>query len=177
MRRLIRERAQQCSAAQLKQWSEAVGQAVLSLPPLASARTVLAYHSMPREVDTHTLLEVLRESGHTVLLPHILGNGRLELRRYDGAASLQPSRHFHILEPVGEAFTHLQSIDLALVPGVAFTLSGQRLGRGGGYYDRLLPQLTAARCVGLAFPFQLVEQLPTEPHDVRLHQVLVPPST
>jgi len=64
-------------------------------------------------------------------------------------------------------------LDLALVPGVAFDLNGHRLGRGKGYYDRLLAMLTGPAC-GVAFDQQIVSQVPNEPHDVRLSCILTP---
>jgi 5-formyltetrahydrofolate cyclo-ligase len=62
---------------------------------------------------------------------------------------------------------------LILVPGVAFDLHGGRLGRGKGYYDRLLKELRGTTC-GVAFDQQVVEAIPVEPHDVRLDHVLTP---
>ena len=67
----------------------------------------------------------------------------------------------------------LKQLDLILVPGVAFDRIGRRLGRGRGFYDRLLSSVTGTKC-GVAFDFQVKEQLPEEPHDVRLDCILMP---
>jgi 5-formyltetrahydrofolate cyclo-ligase len=64
-----------------------------------------------------------------------------------------------------------QDVDFAVVPGLAFTPDGQRMGRGKGYYDRLIPQLTHAVKVSVAFPFQLCEQIPQDPWDERVDVV------
>ena len=69
-------------------------------------------------------------------------------------------------------FTDYAAIDLAVIPGVAFTPDGRRLGRGRGYYDRLLARFARAYTIGLAFPFQLLEDIPTEPHDIKLNEIL-----
>lgn len=99
-----------------------------------------------------------------------MGND-LELRRYTGPADLTVGA-FGIEEPTGEPFTHYDEIDLAVIPGVAFDAKGHRLGRGRGYYDRLLPRLTAARKLGICFPFQLVDEVPAEPLDIDMDEVI-----
>jgi 5,10-methenyltetrahydrofolate synthetase len=76
------------------------------------------------------------------------------------------------MEPTGQLFTDYYAIGTALVPGMAFDAAGHRLGRGRGYYDRLLPQLHNARTVGVCFPFQRVAEVPTEAHDVTMHLVV-----
>jgi 5-formyltetrahydrofolate cyclo-ligase len=69
-----------------------------------------------------------------------------------------------------------REIDLVLVPGLAFTKSGQRLGRGGGYYDRFLANLSPeVETLGIALPCQIFETLPTEPHDIPVRRVLLTP--
>lgn len=68
-----------------------------------------------------------------------------------------------------------EELDIALVPGIAFTEKGERLGQGGGYYDRLLPHLSgAAVTIGVAFNEQIVGSLPTEPHDARVNYLITP---
>ena len=81
---------------------------------------------------------------------------------------------FHIDAPQGPAFLDFSSIDLIVVPGVAFTLDGSRLGRGGGYYDRFLsrPEIQHAATIGICFPCQLLDRLPVEPHDVRMDHII-----
>ena len=63
-------------------------------------------------------------------------------------------------------------IQLAIIPGMAFDRAWHRLGRGKGYYDRLLPKLKKAHLLGICFPFQLLDEVPTEPHDVKMQEVL-----
>ncbi len=67
----------------------------------------------------------------------------------------------------------LDQFDLVLVPGMAFDLSGNRLGRGRGFYDRLLAKVSGIKC-GVAFDFQLLERIPTEPHDAKVDFMLTP---
>jgi len=134
------------------------------------ARTVLLYWSMDDEVFTHDY--VCKWAGKkTVLLPCVKGDV-LELRVFTGMESLRPGESFGILEPVGELYTDYEAIDLIVVPGVAFDRQGNRLGRGRGYYDKILKETPAARKVGICFGFQLVEQVPVDELDVRMDLVI-----
>ena len=92
------------------------------------------------------------------------------LRRYEGPDSLREGA-YGILEPVGELFNDYSSIDLVIVPGMAFDHAGHRLGRGKGYYDRLLPQLTKAYKIGLCFDFQMTDNVPHDEKDVVMEEV------
>ena len=76
----------------------------------------------------------------------------------------EPAPHTIAVEP--------GDIDLLIVPGVAFTRQGHRMGYGGGYYDRFIPLCTNARIVALAFREQLYDQLPVEPHDLRIPELI-----
>jgi 5-formyltetrahydrofolate cyclo-ligase len=75
------------------------------------------------------------------------------------------------MEPQGEAFTDFDSIDLAIVPGVGFSPQGARLGRGKGYYDRLLPNLHCPK-IGLALPCQIADEIPTKEWDIFMDEVI-----
>ena len=170
LRREIRRRKAACSPEQLQQLSAEVTRRLLSTPRWQQSRTLLLYHSLPDEVSTSALIQSAVEQGKRVLLPVVVGDD-LELREYCGQGCLAEGA-FHIQEPQGEAFEDYPAIDLAVIPGVAFSPEGARLGRGRGYYDRLLPRLSAAHKCGICWPFQLLPELPTEPHDVRMDEVI-----
>ena len=125
---------------------------------------------MPDEVCTHDLIRTLYAQGKTVLLPTVVGD-ELSLHIYEGEDSLTIGKSFGIQESKGLLFNDYSRIDLAIIPGMAFTLQGDRLGRGKGYYDRLLPHLHCP-LVGIAFPFQILSFIPTEPHDIRMTEVV-----
>lgn len=133
------------------------------------AEVVLAYWSMDDEVYTHDF--VCKWAGRkTILLPCVRGE-ELDIRYFDGKENLCPGEGYAIPEPVGKLFTELDRIDMILVPGVAFTGSGERIGRGKGYYDKILKQ-TKAYKLGICFDFQLLEELPMEEHDVKMDRVV-----
>jgi 5-formyltetrahydrofolate cyclo-ligase len=102
-------------------------------------------------------------------LPVVVGD-KLELRQFEGVEKMQKGA-FGIMEPQGEAFTDFDSIDLAIIPGVGFSPQGARLGRGKGYYDRLLPNLHCPK-IGLALPCQIADEIPTDEWDIPMDEVI-----
>ncbi len=158
------------SPGDLKQLSSAVVQQIEQHERFKAAKYVMAYWSLPDEVDTHQLIE--RWSGEKQFVLPVIKGRTLELRQFQGEEQLYESRYYGIMEPAGPAFTDYSSIDFVVVPGLAFTRQGDRLGYGGGYYDRLLPQLVNALKVAVAFPFQLVEEIPMAHYDVQVDEVV-----
>ncbi len=136
-------------------------------PRFVSAHTLLLYYSLPDEVQTQDFVEKWHKEKQ-VLLPVVREDG-LELRVYEGKECLQAGA-FHIEEPTGEAFTAYDAIDLAIVPGVSFDSEGNRLGRGKGCYDKLLPLLSSYN-IGICYAFQVGNHLPAEPWDVVMDEV------
>ena len=132
-------------------------------PAFRAATTVLLYHSLKDEVDTHAFIRKWSNEKR-ILLPVVIGD-ELELRLYTGPEDMATGT-YGIEEPVGETFTDYADIDFIAVPGVAFDRKGNRLGRGKGYYDRLLPRIPAAYKAGICFPFQIVEEVPAEAFDI-----------
>ena len=137
-----------------------------------AAHTVLLYSSLPDEVDTHTFIRRW-EGRKRILLPVVVSDSELELRVYTGSGNMRRGA-FNIDEPAGAAFTDYGSIDLAVIPGVAFDRHGNRLGRGRGYYDRLLARLgwAGVPTIGVCFDFQKLDAIPAETHDIAVGEVL-----
>lgn len=139
--------------------------------PEAGARlTVLAFNGVGSEPDTTGLIALLRSGGHTVLLPRVQGEVIIAVPHHAGEPLHTGA--YGIPEPYGPA-ADPASIDVVVVPGLAFTTDGRRLGQGGGYYDRFLA-LVRPDCVtcGVAFSEQIVADLPSEPHDRILSTVV-----
>ena len=173
-KRILRQSIRMIKASYSREELEALSLSLLRVleqhPCFVQARTVLLYHSLPDEVFTHAFIDrwcVEKE----IVLPTVVGDD-LELHLYTGPECLSLG-NYGILEPSGELFTDFDRITLAVIPGMAFDLQGNRLGRGKGYYDRLLPRLSHAYKLGLCFPFQILdEEIPHEPHDCRVDTVL-----
>ena len=168
LRQHIREIKRHFSQRQLEE---------LSLPIIARlksrltiAKTILAYYSLPDEVDTRQLLEDLVAEGKKVLLPKVIDDENMEIRRYTGRRDLQEGI-LHLMEPIGEPFADYEDIDIVVVPGLAFDSAGHRLGRGRGYYDRFLANHSQLLKIGVCFPFQRVAEVPIENNDVCMDEV------
>ncbi|MCZ2664832.1 5-formyltetrahydrofolate cyclo-ligase [Bacteroides fragilis] len=168
LRKWIAQEKKKYSDSTLKALSEKVLTTLEAYPEFQKGHTILLYHSMKDEVQTHAFIEKWSRS-KKIILPVVIGD-ELELRVYTGPQDLAISS-YGIAEPTGTRFTDYRAIDLAVIPGVAFDRHGHRLGRGKGYYDRLLPQIAAPKA-GICFPFQLVEEVPAEEFDFRMDTVI-----
>lgn len=172
LRRYIRAQKKEYPATRLAAMSEEICNRVLASAWWQEAGTLLLYYPLPDEVDVRPLIQEAFASGKQVLLPVCQGD-ELELHLYEGEASLSVGA-FGIMEPTGPLFAQesYPDIQLALVPGMAFDGAGHRLGRGRGYYDRLLPKLKAARLQGICFPFQILPDIPVDTYDFAVHEVI-----
>lgn len=128
---------------------------------------ILMYHSLPDELSTRSFLERWGKTKH-IYLPRVNGVN-LDILPYD-RSNLRMGA-FHIEEPQGTQTVSVDAMDLIIVPGVGYDLRGRRVGRGKGYYDRLLAHTKATR-VGIAYSFQLFDYIETEPHDVGVDIVI-----
>jgi len=142
---------------------------------LAAKQPFAIYLASPQEIDLAPLVEHLLAADCPVLVP-AWRNGSYALESYSQKTKLI-SGPMGILEPVREGSVPKDSGSVPkvwIVPGLAFTRTGARLGYGGGWYDRLLAAADpSAVLLGVAYPFQLVAELPSEPHDIRLTDVVV----
>jgi 5,10-methenyltetrahydrofolate synthetase len=168
LRQQMREAKRQ-HADQLQSMSQSIAEQLSQR--LADCRVVLAYWPLPDEVDLRPLVEQLVARGCVVLLPKVLDDEQMELRRYHSAADLAEGA-YHIMEPVGEPFVDYEQIEVALIPGMAYDAAGHRLGRGRGYYDRFLAAHSHLYKIGVCFPFQRVALVPTEEHDICMDELL-----
>ncbi len=147
----------------------------LRMQPLWQAcRRVLAFMPMPAEPDIRPVLQEALAAGKRLALP------RFDPRRRDydvcEVSALTELRlsHFQIQEPGPDCpKADLFRLDFVLVPAVAYDANGRRLGRGKGYFDRLLAQVTGHKC-GVAFDWQVVPEVPVQPHDVSVDSLLTP---
>lgn len=141
---------------------------VENLPEFSSAGTILLYMSIEGEVPASGFIEKWR-TVKRILIPKVAGDDLL-LYEYDPDRLTQGYRG--ILEPAEDAVqAEYSDVDLAIVPGVAFTRSGIRLGRGKGFYDRLLPRLTCPKA-GICFSYRIIPDIPTDPWDITLDKVI-----
>lgn len=133
------------------------------------AKTVMLYWSMDDEVYTHDFVLEAAISKQ-VILPCVKGD-ILELREFKGLENLVDGEGFGIPEPSGSLYTDTDSIDLIVVPGVAFDKRNNRMGRGRAYYDKLLRN-TDCEKIGICFNFQLLEEVPVDEYDIKMDLVI-----
>ena len=172
----LRRRAQR-AAEDVAARSGALARHLLADPRWQAARAVAGYVGVRGEPDTRPLLAAALAAGKRLWLPRMAGPRRdaIEFVALADLAALAPAP-FGLLEPTGGPGVDLAAanVDLALVPGLAFTRAGARLGFGKAFYDRALAPLRDAPRplrVAVCFADDLVEALPEEPHDVRVHVV------
>ena len=154
---------------QKSQQSAAIWERLEHTDAFRNATHILAYWSMDDEVQTPQFIEKWTAAGKRFYLPSIQGED-LIVKRYDG--TLKPGDEFGIPEPTGEQVTDLSPIALVIVPGRAFDAQGNRMGRGRGFYDRLLPQLPHAVKAGICFDCQKLPSVPTDENDIKMDLVI-----
>jgi 5-formyltetrahydrofolate cyclo-ligase len=140
---------------------------VVDLPEFADAEVVMIYLSIPGEVDTSHIALACWQQGKTVVVPKVAWSERrmvaVECQSIDEHMDVDK---YGLRTPRRGQIRASGSLDMVIVPGLAFDRTGQRLGRGGGFYDRFLPELSEkARTVGLSFGEQVVDDLPVDAHD------------
>jgi 5-formyltetrahydrofolate cyclo-ligase len=146
----------------------------LQFPPYLLSRSVALYNPIQNEVETGQIRDHALVTEKNVFFPRFRLKDSLDLIKVGSATEFSPGR-FGILEPTGEG--RLAGRDqeelVIFMPGVAFDLRGNRLGRGNGWYDRLIKkELGAATLVALAYDFQIVDEVPAEKWDERVHYVI-----
>jgi 5-formyltetrahydrofolate cyclo-ligase len=142
---------------------------------LPGARTILFFAPLANEIDLWPLLEELLAAGKTVALPWFDSAAQTYLaRRVVNLTDEIVAGKFGVREPAPScAEIPLEQFDLILVPGMAFDLTGNRLGRGKGFYDRLLAKTSGVKC-GVCHDFQLLETIPAEATDAKVDFIFTP---
>ncbi len=143
-----------------------VVQQILALPAFQQAQTVLIYYPIYNEIDLRELFTLAPDKKYLLPVTH---RKSIEVRPYEGADKMKKGK-FGIPEPQTE--TYKGKIDLIFVPGVAFDKAGNRMGRGGGYYDRFLRNFRHTTKIGVAYDFQITKTIPTTWNDIKLDKVI-----
>lgn len=171
LRQHVRGLKESFSDLELKNFSVSVTDRIKNEPFWQNAGTVLIYSPLKDELDVSPLIKDAAKSGKTVLLPVVSGTD-LTLGIYKGD-NLLTKGAFGISEPSAEIFPEekYSEISVAIIPGMAFDKNGNRLGRGKGYYDRFLPKLTGTYIIGVCFPFQMFEKIPSEEFDIKMDRI------
>lgn len=174
-RRLVAARAAMSSSSRTEA-GRLIRDHVLEMPEVAGAGTIAAYYSVGTEPDTRGLLFALWKRGSYVVLPVLLPDGDLDWASYEGPDSLSPGPRglLQPAEPVRGPGT-IARADVVLVPALAVDRSGQRLGRGGGSYDRALARVgPQVPTIALLYDSELLPRVPAVEHDQPVRAVARP---
>ncbi len=163
----------QLTAAEKNRQSGLVRERLAGWERLSGLETVLFYAPIKNELDLLPLLEDPEFINRRILFPRVCGE-RLELCCVSSSTELREG-FCKIPEPCEKTeIVSAGAVDAAFIPGVVFDRRGYRIGYGGGYYDRLLSRHADWLTVGIAYQFQLQDELPVEEHDVRLKALCTP---
>jgi 5-formyltetrahydrofolate cyclo-ligase len=176
IRRSVRAVRRGLSEAERLARSRCIWERVIALSCYQHARMVLGYMAFDHEVLTDGLMQQAMASGKQIVLPMVQADREgMTLYAIEDLEHDVASGYHGILEPQPQRTRAVvpETLELALIPGVAFDLRGGRLGFGAGFYDRLLSRLPRGiPTVGLAFDFQVIPRLPSQPHDIMLDAIV-----
>ena len=170
LRKKIREKKRAMSEEEILSRSEKLGELFLSSEAYRNAKTVYGYLPYNQEVRTVPMLEQALRDGKKVAVPKIYGDTMRFIYLED--LSCVEKNSMGIPEPVADTPVAEDKTALVLMPGVAFTKNGDRIGYGGGFYDRFLAEEPNHPTLALCYDFQIVESLPTEEFDSPVDTVL-----
>ncbi len=174
LRKSLKEAKNSLSDRQKSEMSSLIECRILALECIRNAHRILLYYPLYDEVDTRHLILTLVSEGKEVYLPRVNGE-TLDICRITFTHSITDSLHsgaYSIMEPNTDECVPLSYIDVAVVPAVGLSPTGKRIGRGKGYYDRLLSTSASVIKVGIAFSVQLIDDFPIEIHDIKMDYVI-----
>jgi len=151
-------------------YSNSITEQVLKLDEINNARTIFIYISYATEVHTHELMKALLDAGKTLAVPKIVNSDFMQAESFSSWEDLVPGE-LGILTP-GNSKPCSGPFDVALTPGLGFTMSGRRMGFGRGYYDKWFAQNKVRHKIALAYEAQLVEDIPVEETDVPMEKIV-----
>jgi len=168
LRNEMKAKLAQLKPEELKSKSALLEKKFIESPEFEAADSLLIYVAMDSEPETRGIIAEALRTGKRVFAPKVEGDF-ICVCQLHSLTHLKPGK-FGIHEPPGETKCDLREFDAVIIPGMAFDLHGGRLGRGGGFYDRLLSS-TSGEFIGFAFDEQVVAEVPKMEHDVHVHKI------
>ncbi|MDP4008195.1 MAG: 5-formyltetrahydrofolate cyclo-ligase [Candidatus Peregrinibacteria bacterium] len=157
-------RAELCSTPERKRKFDAeIISKLLEMPPVQDAEVILVYESYKDEVDTHELIGIFHDLGKTVVVPRIESMDQAKMNLQVKSFDKNSIRSY--VEP--------SAIECVITPGLAFDAKLNRIGFGKGFFDRLFHEVTCPK-IGLAYDFQIVQNVPVDKHDEKLSYIITP---
>lgn len=171
LRRVIRELEAQLSPRYRAESSRAIAAHLLAMPEYQESGTVFCFVGTSREIDTRPILVHALAAGKRLCVPLCTAPGVMESRQITDLGQLSPGRHGILEPPAGAPAVRVDAIDFAVIPCLTCNCLGQRLGQGGGYYDRFLTRYRGGTVL-LCRERLLREEIPLDPHDYPIPWVL-----
>ena len=172
LRRAMLDRQRALSESERAAMTASLTKGLLQFPAYPKARKIMAYLSLPGEADLDDFLRVALAEGKEIYVPVCLPDFQMEAGRLSDMEHFAKGPHGLRDLPPGYESARPEDLDLLLVPAVAVDISGHRLGRGAGYYDRFLSRVSQEKRVAVVWDFQLTEAVPAEAHDLSVGAVI-----
>lgn len=171
IRKLVMKKRSSLGKADALEKSLAIHESLLSLPEFQKAHAVMFYVSVGNEVRTDALMECAFKEGKKVIVPFSDRRNKTIIPSEISSLGELEMGSFGIPEPREPKPFNAAGIDLAIVPGIAFDIRGNRIGYGHGYYDNFL-KTAGAKKVALAYEFQIVDEIPNNSSDIKMDKII-----
>lgn len=172
IRNKVKEKRRNLDMDMAAKWDQSICEQLLNLDEIRKSFCIYCYVSAHHEVGTWKIIAALISQGKFVAVPKVIGKD-MEFYAISGKTDLEEGS-MGIMEPKS---TCLKIHDLkapVIVPGIAFDMQGNRIGYGGGFYDRFFKREPNHPRIAIAYDFQIFDQIPIEPHDIPVHQIINP---
>lgn len=170
LRKEIREKKRAMTEAEIVSKSEKLGQLFIASEAYRKAKTIYGYLPYNQEVRTVAMLQQALEDGKRVAVPKCYGD-EMRFIYLDDLSKVEKG-YCGIPEPIEDEPIADDKSALVLMPGLAFTKEGLRMGYGGGFYDKFLASEPGHPTLALCYDFQMVEHIPTEDYDIPVDTVI-----
>jgi len=173
LRKIMKERLAALSDKEIKEKSEEITDRLFMSDEWKQAKTIGITISRPREVDTKRIIEKAWKFGKKVAVPKCYPEDKTMVFRLINSFSQLENVYYNLFEPIEKDTEEINKndIDLIIVPGLAFSERGERLGFGGGYYDRFLMDYNN-KFLSLAFDIQIISMIPMDKHDIIIPKII-----
>ena len=165
LRRKILDERRAMDAQTVSEKSDVICEKLIREPAIAECDKICLYMPINNEVDVTLLVDRLRSLGKTLYIPKI-GGHNMHFHKYEADTELSPGS-FGIPEPVDSEMLVADEKTLIVMPGAGFSKDRDRIGYGGGYYDRYIKKHSDAKAIAVCYEFQVLEQVPAGKNDMR----------
>lgn len=173
LRHEISQKLKNITPSQREEWSLLATQNLVALSEIQQVKQILLFASLLIEIDTQAIFNFLHERGKTIVFPKVdRATDQLTCHSVTSWQELSPGK-FGVLEPLSSPEISIETLDVILVPGLAFDRKGNRLGRGQGFFDRFLSRAKfETKRIGFFYAIQEVPEIPKESWDCPLHTIV-----